>query len=87
MTPSTLQLKQNTVMLVKDYTRVTGDWEGDISANQTEDDMIRCIQLDMTNFIDRTASRIPVKTAREIKLWPIFSSAMPSIRATSLTFR
>ncbi len=41
----------------------------------------------MAGFIARTASRSPEKTARETMLWPMFSSAMPAIRATSATFR
>ena len=38
-------------------------------------------------FISRTASRKPTSTARETIEWPIFSSPMPSKRATSTTLR
>src|SRR6185503_1968367 len=42
---------------------------------------------DMSIFISRTASRMPMKTARATMAWPMWSSRTPGRRATGSTLK
>lgn len=62
-----------------------GSWKGDPAAIAFRGPPQRAASI--RAFISRTAASRPTKTARQTIAWPMFSSAIPGMRATSATLR